>query len=742
MDVVPRWRGRVLTGRLARSVYITAVEPQSGKSIVALGLMEMLSARVERVAFLRPIVPVNGADTQVELIRRRYKLDTPYEAMCVMTDAEAQQAIGDGRYDELKQRVVAAYRALADASDVVVCEGTDFATATPALDLDLNADLANELGSPVLAVVRGESAEAATAAARITRESLEQKGCELFGIFVNRVPVADMPAVVERLAAERGESPVYVLPEQPELAYPSVAEIADALGAHLVTESSAERRSSWAGGSLASQGTAADLLRRDVRAVRIAAMSVEHFLDDLVPGTLVVVPGDRSDILIASIISTLSSAFPAVAGIVITGGYEQHPALRRLLESAPFPVLEVAQRTYAAAAVIQSVRPVIRHDDDRKVAAALGAFESGADADELEEQINLERPTRLTPIMFEYELIERARASPQRIVLPEGDDERVLRAAEILLRRRVAELTILGDEEEVRGRAAALGLDLSGASIVNPATAPERSKYAATYHELRKHKGVTEELAYDTVADVSYFATLMVKAGDADGMVSGASHTTGDTIRPAFEIIKASPGASLVSSVFLMCVGDRVLVYGDCAVNPSPDEEQLADIAISSAETAATFGVEPRVAMLSYSTGESGKGAGVDAGRAASEIVRERRPDLTFGGPIQYDAADAAGVAAKKLPGSEVAGQATVFIFPDLDTGNIAYKAVQRSAGALAIGPVLQGLNKPVNDLSRGCLVPDVVNTVAITAIQAQDEAERRASRFIDVSVLAPGGRS
>ena len=718
------------------------MEPQSGKSIVSLGLMEMLSARVERVGYLRPIVPAGGPDPQVELIRRRYKLEVPYDAMRVMTDAEAEAAMADGRYDDLKKSVVASFRALADTCDVVVCEGTDFAAGTPALDLDLNADLANELGSPVLAVVRGDSADTATAAARLARESLEQRGCELFGVFVNRVPVKNMAAVVERLAADADIQPVYVLPEQPELSYPSVAEIAEALNARLVGEPGEDRKFSWGGAPLAAQGSGQELLRRDVRDVRIGAMSVEHFIDDLVTGTLVVVPGDRSDILLASIISTLSSAFPAVAGVVITGGYELHPALRRLLENAPFPVLEVAERTYRTAAVIQSVRPVIGPDDDRKIAAALGTFESGADADELEQQINLERPARLTPIMFEYELIERARATPQHIVLPEGDDERVLRAAEILLRRRVAELTVLGDEEEVQARAAALGLDLSAARIVNPSTASQRSDYAATYHGLRKHKGVTEELAYDTVADVSYFATLMVQAGDADGMVSGAAHTTGDTIRPAFEIIKARPGVSLVSSVFLMCVGDRVLVYGDCAVNPKPDTEQLADIAISSAETAATFGVDPRIAMLSYSTGESGAGAGVDAVRAATEIVRERRPDLKVEGPIQYDAAVDAGVAAKKMPGSEVAGQATVFVFPDLDTGNIAYKAVQRSAGALAIGPVLQGLNKPVNDLSRGCLIPDIVNTVALTAIQAQDEGERRASRFLSVPVLAPGERS
>jgi phosphate acetyltransferase len=464
--------------------------------------------------------------------------------------------------------------------------------------------------------------------------------------------------------------------------------------------------------------------------VRIAAMSVEHFIDDLVDGTLVIVPGDRPEILIASIISTLSSAFPAVAGVLIPGGYEVQPTIRRLLETAPFPVLEAPEPTYAAATAVESVRPAITADNQRKLAAALGLFESNVNLDELEERINLERPPRMTPAMFEYELMERSGASIQHIVLPEGEDERVLRAAEILLRRGVVELTILGDTDDVSGRAAALGLDLEGARLVNPADAPERSEYAATYHELRKHKGVTEELALDTVGDVSYFATLMVHAGHADGMVSGAAHTTGDTIRPAFEIIKARAGVSVVSSVFLMGMPDRVLVYGDCAVNPKPDVEQLADIAISSAETAATFGVDPLIAMLSYSTGESAKGADVDAVRESTELVQERRPDLKVEGPIQYDAAIDPSVAEKKLPGSEVAGRATVFIFPDLETGNIAYKAVQRSSGAVAIGPVLQGLNKPINDLSRGCLVPDVVSTVVITAIQAQEVSGRSTSRI------------
>jgi phosphate acetyltransferase len=472
------------------------------------------------------------------------------------------------------------------------------------------------------------------------------------------------------------------------------------------------------------------MLHREVRDVRVAAMSVEHFIEDLTDGTFVIVPGDRPDILIACITSTLSSAFPGVSGIVLTGGYELNPAVRRLLEVAPFPVLEVQSPAYPTAAAVESVRPAIAADDERKIATALGVFEAGVDTDELEERIALERPVRVTPKMFEYELVERAKSDKRHIVLPEGDDERVLRAADILLRRGVVDLTILGNPYEVAARTAALGLDLEGANVVDPQTSPLRAVYAETYYTLRKHKGVTEELALETAGDVTYFGTLMVHAGAVDGMVSGAAHTTGDTIRPAFEVIRAKEGISLISSVFVMCLPDRPLVYGDCAVNPAPDAGQLADIAISSAGTAATFGVEPRIAMLSYATGESAGGPDVDAVRTATAIIRERRPDLQVEGPIQYDAAIDPGVAEKKLPDSQVAGRATVFIFPDLETGNIAYKAVQRSAGAVAIGPVLQGLNSPVNDLSRGCLVPDIVNTVVITAIQGQEVSGRSTSEL------------
>jgi phosphate acetyltransferase len=716
---------------LARSIYVTALAPQSGKSIVALGLMEMLSARAERVGFFRPIVrSADGTDPQIALMRRRYGLSDPPEAMFGMSDDDAQAAVATGDHEELKKRVVAAFRELERECDAVVCEGTDFSGQAPALDFDLNADLANELGLPVLVVVQGRTVPAAVDAARVARESLLRRGCELFGVLVNRVPIGSMRDVTESLMPAEDERPLYVLPEHSDLAYPTVAEVADALGARPLVSLSDLRKASWAGASLLLSTSPEEQLQRDVRSVVVAAMSVDHFIETLEEGALVIVPGDRPEILVACITSTLSSAFASVAGVVLTGGYELNPAIRRLLESAPFPVLEVPANAYSAAAVVDSVRPGITADNERKIASALAVFEAGVDLMELEERIAIERPTRMTPTMFEYDLVERAKADKRHIVLPEGDDERVLLAADILLRRGVVDLTILGDPQDVRAHAAALGLDLEGVNVVDPHTSPLRAVYAETYHDLRKSRGVTEEAALETAADASYFGTLMVQAEAVDGMVSGAAHTTGDTIRPAFEVIKARRGVSVVSSVFLMLLPDRVLVYGDCAVNPRPDSRQLADIAISSAETAATFGVEPRVAMLSYSTGESARGPDVDAVRSATDVVKERRPDLKVEGPIQYDAAVDASVAQKKLPDSEVAGQATVFIFPDLDTGNIAYKAVQRSAGATAVGPVLQGLRKPVNDLSRGCTVTDIVNTVIITAIQAQEIVGRSTSRL------------
>jgi phosphate acetyltransferase len=681
-------RGRYLAGNL----YISSIEPQSGKSIVSLGLMEMLSSRVERLGFFRPIVESGPEpDPQIELIRTRYQLDSPYEDMYALSVADATALIAAGDHDEVAKRVVHAYKQLERGRDFVVCEGTDFGGSTHMLDLDLNAELANALGAPVLVVVNGGSPGDVDGVVRVARDSFAHKGCALFGIVVNRVPEKRVAEVAARVAKRNGDEPVYVMAEREELSWPTVGDVAETLGGGMLFHSP-------------------ETLQREVRDVRVAAMSVEHFVEGLTEGTLVIVPPDRTDILIACLASTVAPDFPSVAGIVLTVGTKVESTVLQLLRDAPFPVLRVAAPTYVAANAVHSVRPLIAAYDERKIASALGLFESAIDTAGLAERVTVPRPTRMTPVMFEYELIERAKASRRHVVLPEGDDDRILRAADILLRRQVVDLTLLGDPDKVRARAASLGLDIGAADVVDPVASPARGAFADRYHDLRKHKGITQDAALDRVSDPSYFGTMMVQDGAADGMVSGAAHTTGDTIRPAFEIVKARPGVSVVSSVFFMCLPDRVLVYGDCAVNPQPDEGQLADIAISSADTAATFGVEPRIAMLSYSTGSSGAGADVDSVRAATALVRERRPDLMVEGPIQYDAAVDPEVARSKLPGSEVAGRATVLIFPDLESGNVAYKAV------------LQGLRRPVNDLSRGCHVTDIVNTVAITAIQAQED--------------------
>ena len=683
------------------SLYITGMEPGSGKSVVALGVMETFAGRAQEAGYFRPIVGGGRPDPEIELIRGRYRLESSYEEMHALTVDEAHRLIASGHHEELEQRVFDAYKELERRFEVMVVEGTDFAGVLPVLDFELNARLANQLGSSVLVVLSGTAVHGIASAVRVARASLERQGCALFGAVVNRVPTDALDEMRAHSVTYDPAAPMYVLAENPELGYPTLAQVASELGASVLV-----------GGH--------DRLQQEVREVSVAAMSVEHFIEDLVDGTLVIVPGDRGDILLASLASARFATLPAVAGVVLTGGRSPAPQIETLLHDAPFAVLAVNSRTYPTAAAVHAITPVITAEDEPKIATALGVFEAGIAPAEVAERIALPRRQTRTPMMFQYELLELAKSRRRHVVLPEGEDERVLRAADILLRRDVVDLTILGEPEDVRARAAARGLVIDGAEIVDPERSPLRAEFAQQYYDLRKHRGMTEEFARDAVVDPSYFGTLMVHTGGVDGMVSGAAHTTADTIRPAFEIIRARPGVSVVSSVFFMCMADRVLVYGDCAVNPMPDSRQLADIAISSAATAASFGVQPRIAMLSHSTGTSGRGPQVTAVRDATEMVRERCPELKVDGPIQYDAAVDTHVASLKLPGSEVAGQATVFIFPDLDTGNVAYKAVQRSAGAVAIGPVLQGLRKPINDLSRGCNVIDIVNTVAITAIQAQ----------------------
>ena len=695
---------------MERNIYLTAIEPGSGKSAVALGVMEAL-ASLGRVGYFRPIVAGGEQpDNDIELIRHRYRLPQSYQESFGAVVDDLQAMSDRGRYEELLKRILDAYKRLDDSTDLLLVEGSDFTEASRALEFDFNADVALNLGCPVLLVVRGSdrSVEQVLEVVQLARGSLTGRGCAILATICNRVAPAILDQLRERVAEVVGEEPAYVLPEVPGLAAPTVAEVAQALAAEFLRPL---------------RGAEEPSTRREVGHVIVGAMSLPHFLEHISDGDMIITPGDRADLIVGSLASRFSGTYPNIAGLVLTGALMPEPSVLRLIDGlggADLPVLAVGADTYRTAATVAGVRGVLTTESERKIAAALGVFGEHVDRQGLLSRLEVARTERVTPLMFEQRLVERAKADRRHIVLPEGGDDRVLQAAEQVLLRGIADLTVLGDPDGVKSRAASLGLELDGLQVVDPQRSEWLQDFADTYYELRRHKGVARPVAEDLMADGSYFGTMMVYKGLADGMVSGAAHTTAHTIRPAFEFIRTVPGTSIVSSVFLMLLTDRVLVYGDCAVVPNPNAEQLADIAVASAGTAAQFGIDPRVAMLSYSTGESGAGSDVDKVRLATAIARKRRPDLLIEGPIQYDAAIDPQVARSKLPDSQVAGRATVFVFPDLNTGNNTYKAVQRSANAVAVGPVLQGLRRPVNDLSRGALVADIVNTVAITAIQAQ----------------------
>ena len=694
---------------MATRIYVTSADGGTGKSTVAVGLLETLKGSVARVGVFRPISRT-GPD-------RDYVLEMLLEHASAPLDYE--QCVG-ATYDEIHEnldaamsRIVDRFAAMEDACDAVIILGSDYTDVGSPTELATNARIAANLAAPVVLVLGGRTAEgrfrtpaALASFARVSLDELESEHASPLAVIVNRSDPETLTEIVAAITADQSKLPAWAIPEDAELTAPLLRHVLTSAEATLIAGDEAG-------------------LDRPVRGTVVAAMSLENVLLRLTEDAVVVVPGDRPDVVLGAVAAHLAPTFPELSGIVLNGGFPLAPAVQRLIDSlgASLPVAANALGTFDTAVRVTQARSRLAADSPQKYAMALRLFEEHVEGAELVRLLSLPTLSVMTPLRFEHLLVERARAERKHIVLPEGDDDRILQAAGIVLQRGIADLTILGDEAAVRARAAQLGVDISAARVVATTDPELHERFTDVYAEARSHKGISRQAAADTVTDVSYFGTLMVHLGLADGMVSGAKHTTAHTIRPGFEIVKTSPGVSVVSSVFLMALADRVLVYGDCAVIPEPTVEQLADIAISSAETARKFDIEPRVAMLSYSTGESGSGAEVERVRAATELVRQRAPELPVAGPIQYDAAADPTVGESKMPGSEVAGRATVFVFPDLNTGNNTYKAVQRSAGAVAIGPVLQGLAKPINDLSRGALVRDIVNTIAITAIQAQGQA-------------------
>jgi len=691
-----------------KSLYMVSLEPSAGSLIITMGMMELLKRKLNKVAFFRPIIKDSeDKDHDIGFVLEKYDLDIKYSQTYGYTVHEVEAMVAENKLHDLIENLIEKFKKLEKEYDFVLVEGLCQASFTQSFDFDINLVIAKNIGSPIISILKGKDKTDREVIDEITieKDSIEKVGCSHFATFVNRLDIN----VFTRLHEKNSFPYTYYLPEVPELDTPTVNDMMNELNCMLIL------------------GEQKDL-KRVVRQSKIAVMKLENFLEHIEEGDFVLVSGDRADIIVGSMATINSKNYPNIAGLLLTGGLLPSRAIKKLFRGYsefPLPILSTNDDTYAAALKVNSVKASITIKSDRKIALAQGIFSKNIDVKEIEEKIISVSSRTITPIMFEYNLFERARSTKKKIVLPESSDERILRATEILLRREVVDIILLGKREDIEHKSATLGLDISKAEIINPDESELMDIFVDKFFELRKAKGLTLDKAKDAMTNTAYFATMMVYLGYADGMVSGAIHTTQETIRPALQIIKTKPGISIVSSLFFMCLDTKVLVYGDCAVNQDPNAMELAQIAISSADTAKMFGIEVKVAMLSYSTGESGQGEEVKKVREATKIVQKTRPDILIEGPIQYDAAIDPNVAMTKLPNSKVAGNATVFIFPDLNTGNNTYKAVQRSSNAVAIGPVLQGLNKPVNDLSRGCLVADIVNTVAITVIQAQENDKR-----------------
>jgi phosphate acetyltransferase len=695
---------------MTKAVFIATAEPYSGKSLVLLGLVNMLLGQARRVGYFKPIIdhdPATETDSRLATITSYFKLALPPADTYAYTRPEALRLLETGALGELIDTVIRKFKHCEDTYDFTVVEGSDFVGTGTAIEFDANLSIAKNLGIPAILVVSGEGKSTAQVVSSVLTllRNFEAREVPVLLAVANRIAPAQVEDVRDLLRAQLpAEVLLAVVPQDANLLHPTMREIQAGLGAKLLFGESG--------------------LGNQVDNYVIGAMQVPNFLNYLKENVLIVTPGDRGDIIVCALQANLSASYPRVAGIVLSTGSEPDEPVRRLLEGLPnvVPILVVPTGTFETTTRVGAIRSRISPDNPKKIQLAISTFERYVEVRALEEKLVSFQSEGLTPHMFQYRLLQWAKRQRRHIVLPEGNDDRILRAAALLLHQDIVDLTILGDPAQVAASIKRLGLNMPAEHlrIVDPVNSPQYADYVETFYELRKTKGVNQDMARDLLRDVSYFGSMMVYKGHADGMVSGAVHTTQHTIRPALQFIKTKPGVSVVSSVFFMCLPDRVAVFGDCAVNPNPTAEQLAEIAISSAESSRAFGIEPRVAMLSYSSGTSGAGADVEKVRQATELVRQLRPDLKVEGPIQYDAAVDPLVGRQKLPDSEVAGQASVLIFPDLNTGNNTYKAVQRETGALAIGPVLQGLNKPVNDLSRGCTVDDVFNTVVITAIQSQ----------------------
>ena len=688
-----------------KSVYVITSDTYSGKSIVSLGVMQMIMRNTSNVGYFKPVL--NSGDTNDDFIRTmisNFKLNMEYEDAFAFTQNEISQLQNEGNINEAYDVIIKKYKALESKFDFVLVDGSNFDSEMNTFGIYFNASLAQSLNIPTLLVLKDcfSSEEELFNHIQIEVDAVLKKEVRLLSVFINRT-INKFENIKRKLESKYSNIQFYFIPEEPLLSRPTIKEIADAFQAKFLFENSD--------------------IHQIPRKTIVGGMEVSNFLNHITEDCITLISAARSDVILGTVMAHASAQYPRVAGILLYGGFDLQPSILKLLQGTPnlMPIMLSDKGTYETVRGLNKINSRVYPESEQKIKLGIEIFEKNVDIEKLNSQISSFISDTITPRMFQYNMVQKAKSLQKHIVLPEGTDDRILTAAAQLANDELAILTILGEEQKILTRVNELGLKWNEQRIhiVQPKESPKYTQYWQKLYELRKDKGLEEAQAKDLMLDHSYFGTMMVFMGDADGMVSGAVNTTAHTIRPSLQFVKTKAGVKTVSSVFFMLLQDRVLVYGDCAIVPKPTAEQLAEIAITSADSAKAFGIEPKVALLSYSSGTSGSGEDVDKVREATQIVKSQRPDILVEGPIQYDAAVDAKVGKQKMPNSPVAGQANVLIFPDLNTGNNTYKAVQRETGALAIGPMLQGLRKPVNDLSRGATIPDIYNTVLITAIQA-----------------------
>lgn len=694
---------------MSKGIYVATIEPNSGKSIVVLGLMRMLLGKIAKVGYFRPIIDdleTGEMDNHISTVLSHFEIDINYKKTYAFTRNQVLDLYNQGKSGEVIDEIIKKYKYLEEQFDFVLVEGTDFSHENSSIELDLNILISKNLGLPVIIVMQGDKKELKEIADSVQLAyDTFRNDVNVLSIMTNKVDTNDISALKKSLQERVNNTDITVIPKIHSLSSPTVKEVVKLLDGKVLFGK--------------------DMLNNPIDSFSVGAMQLRNYITHLKDNALVITPGDRADIILGALQANVSKNYPKISGIILSGSLIPEEPILKLIEglSGIVPIISVNDGTYSVTNKIGSIKSRIYAENIEKITTSISTFEKHVDTDKLAERLITFKSDTFTPRMFQYNLLQRALKNKKHIVLPEGYDERVLEAAARLINAQVVDLTLIGEIDKIKERIEKLdiSLDLNSVNVVSPTKSPFFEDYVNTYYELRKHKNVNLEMARDAMSDVSYFGTMMIYKGHADGMVSGAVNTTQHTLLPALQFIKTKPGVNIVSSIFFMCLEDRISVFGDCAINPNPNAKELAEIAVSSARTAKDFGIEPKVAMLSYSSGSSGKGADVEKVREATDIVKTEAPDIKIEGPIQYDAAVDMRIGKSKLPDSEVAGRASVLIFPDLNTGNNTYKAVQRETSALAIGPVLQGLNKPVNDLSRGCTVDDIYSTVIITAIQAQE---------------------